>query len=175
MKRIIKKYDQYIKENIEDIDIPSNEEDINNQVLDQEYEMPGDEPIPSELSDELDEEGEEEEGHQYKGNRMLSELADKLGTDVVNNSIMYDGKKINFFSETEMYHVDRKKFRTADEVVEYLGSFSDQNHNILADEDADMLKNDEIFREREEEDATMESKRHKSYRTTRTFEGFKKK
>lgn len=177
MKRIIKKYDQYIKENIGDIDdIPSNEEDVNNPV-EQEYEMPGDEPIPSEVSDEVDEDGDEEEGHQYKGNQMLSELADKLGTDVVNNSIMYDGKKINFFSETEMYHVDRKKFKTADEVVEYLNSFSNQNDNIAADEESDMMKNDEVLQGREEEELepAMESKNHKSYRTTRTFEGFKRK
>jgi hypothetical protein len=51
----------------------------------------------------------------------LKELADLLGTDVMNNNtIEYNGKTIIFPSETEMYHVDRKKFKTAQEVYDYL-------------------------------------------------------
>jgi len=186
----IKKYNQYIKENKninedfgDEIEIPGNEMDIDNPV-DQTDDMPEEDIIPSELSDEMDEEGEEEEGHQYVGSKMLAELADKLGVDVVNNSIDYNGKKINFFSETEMYHVDRKKFKTADEVVEYLGAFggdeesdevrAEEYSDIEADEEADMMKNDEILRQREEP-IMSESKKNKSYRTSRTFESFKSK
>lgn len=164
MKRIIKRYDQYIKESIEDIDnideIPSNEVDVENPVIHDE--MPGDDEKPSEITD-SDEEAEEEEGHQYNGNKMLAELADKLGTDVINNSVEYNGKKINFFSETEMYHVDRKKFKTADEVVEYLNSESNVE---------EPSSNFGDVHQEEEELAMQESK---SYRRTRTFESFKKK
>ena len=37
-----------------------------------------------------------------------------------NNSIDYNGKKINFFSETESFHVDKKKFKTIGEILHQL-------------------------------------------------------
>jgi hypothetical protein len=68
-----------------------------------------------------DSEEEEEGGDLYRA--KMKELASKLSTDVMdNNTIDYNGKQIIFPSETEMYHVDRKKFKTADEVLNYLKS-----------------------------------------------------
>ena len=233
--RIIKKYDQYIKENkkvnedIED-EFSSDENEIENEdPLDDgddmdfpENEFPGDNEnelekddvgvgsgraeIPAEkYSDDPatpeaqhEDEGEEEEGHQYIGSKMLGELADKLGAEVSNNSIMYNGKKINFYSETEKFHVDRKKFKTADEVVEYLSSdqpdvhsqeevsksrgpeFDDDDDDDDDDfepefkEEENQLDN-EIEEEELEEPIMQENLKHRSYRQTRTFESFRKK
>jgi len=67
----------------------------------------------------------EEEGGEYQGQILLHQLADELGTEVnADGSINYEGKKINFYSETEKFHVDNKKFSTVEEVVNYLGSTS---------------------------------------------------
>ncbi len=167
---IIKKYNQYIKKINEDFDFPEGE--IQDEVKDE---------VQGEISDESD--YSEEEGHQYKGNRMLAELADKLGAEVVDNSVEYNGKVINFFSETEMYHVDRKKFKTADEVVEYLSSeggndISDEapdfdNETPVLDDEKDFSEreDEERYQRRGEEELTSESK---SYRRTRTFKSFGK-
>ncbi len=71
---------------------------------------------------------EEEEGD-YKGQTLMAELANKLGVKVENGAINYNGKKINFYSETEKFHVDKKKFETSDEVIQYLESGEIQNRN----------------------------------------------
>jgi hypothetical protein len=66
---------------------------------------------------------EEEEGNDvYTAN--LQKLASMLGTEVEDNSINYEGHKIIFPSETEMYHIvgDKNKFKTAQEVIDYLES-----------------------------------------------------
>lgn len=101
----LKKYNDYVKENIE-LDYPEVEDEV----------------IQNEIEDYEESEIEEveEEGHEYEGTILMNELADRLGTKVVNNTIDYNGKKINFYSETEAFHVDRNKFDTVDEVVEYL-------------------------------------------------------
>jgi len=63
----------------------------------------------------------EEEGGEYQGQMLLNQLANELGTEVdSDSSINYEGKKINFYSETEKFHVDNKKFSTVEEVVDYL-------------------------------------------------------
>lgn len=77
-------------------------------------------PVPAPAKAHIEEE-EEEEGNDYIGRKMINQLANHLGTEVSNDgSIDYNGKKINFYSETEMFHVDRKKFKTPEEVVNYL-------------------------------------------------------
>ena len=63
---------------------------------------------------------EEEEGDEYEGTLLLKELADRLGAEVVNNSIDYNGQKINYYSETEAFHIGKMKFDTVDEVVDHL-------------------------------------------------------
>ena len=64
---------------------------------------------------------EEEAGDDY-GIEGLKKIASALGEEVVGNEINHDGHKINFFSETEMFHIDRKKFKTPKEVIDYLNN-----------------------------------------------------
>lgn len=99
-KIMIKKYNQFVKEN------------INNDMED---EMDSDMGMDSDM----DMEDEEEGIDIYKA--KMTELADMLGVELdENNRIEFEGKEIIFPSETEMFHVDRKKFKTAQEVVDYL-------------------------------------------------------
>jgi hypothetical protein len=109
--KILKKFENYIKE---DLDINPEADEISTEDLE----------AASDKYDELQEMEEDsdmlEEEDEYIGNKLLDELAKKLGTEVVNNQINYDGKKINFYSETEMFHVDKKKFKTIDEVIDFL-------------------------------------------------------
>jgi hypothetical protein len=82
--------------------------------------------VPTEIPAEQDAplaqygEEEEEEGGQYIGQKMMAELAEKLGAEVVDGAIEYNGQKVNFYSETEMFHIGKKKFKTTDQVVTYL-------------------------------------------------------
>jgi len=158
-------------------------------------------PVPAPAKAEL--EPMEEEGSEYIGGQMLQNLADSLGTEVVDNSVEYNGKKVNFYSETEMFHVDKKKFKTVEEVVDYLegGAFEhglngekskltsdnksmeEENDAMLArqehspsKEDMDELMNahdDDDFIEDEEQE--KEKFESKSYKSTRKFESFKNK
>ena len=73
---------------------------------------------PSNIIDEV----EEEEGGEYRGTTLMKELAEELGTEVVDNEINYEGHKINYFSETESFHVDKKKFDSMEEVLQFLKS-----------------------------------------------------
>lgn len=68
---------------------------------------------------------EEEEANEYVGAVKMRELANKLDVPYSERGIEYNGKKINFFSETEKFHVDRKKFDDVDSVVDYLNSDND--------------------------------------------------
>lgn len=144
---MIKKYNQFVKENIDeeiidDIDTNQQEAELANRDLEEEFadvEEFDEVPVRSEdnLTDtqviiddeeeftdepELEEdgfEGEEEEGGDIYTNK-LRELANDLGAEVVGNKINYEGKTIIFPSETEKYHVDKKKFRTKEEILNYL-------------------------------------------------------
>ena len=119
----LKKYNEYVKEELTPMTGELEPLEVENEMpeLDSELEVYQDEnEMPDSISD-SDMGAEEEEGHEYEGNKLMSELAQKLGTEITNNSIDYNGKKINFFSETESFHVDKKKFKTIDEVLAYLG------------------------------------------------------
>jgi hypothetical protein len=78
--------------------------------------------VISEPQPEMEEEmPEEEEEYQFQGAQLLDELANRLGAKVENNQINYNGKKIEYFSETEAFAIDRKgKYKTVDEVVSQL-------------------------------------------------------
>ena len=118
-------------------------------------------PVPAPAKAEL--EPMEEEGSEYMGVQMLQNLADVLGTEVVDNSVEYNGKKINFYSETEMFHVDKKKFKTAEEVEMTAGreeEIKTELDNIVNDDDN--WNNENSFES-------------KSYKSTRKFESFKNK
>jgi len=112
----------------------------------------------------------EEEGGEYQGQMLLNQLANELGTEVdEDGSINYEGKKINFYSETEKFHVDNKKFSTAEEVVDYLGGSSEapehtHTHELEEEPSFDETEGDLARRDLEDEMGAFESK---SYRHTR--------
>ena len=84
--------------------------------------------------------GEEEVG-EYKGTRMMVDLAGRLGVEVSEDgSINYEGKKINFYSETEAFHIGKDKFETIDEVLDFLGV----NNEFGADDVDDDFDSDEF-------------------------------
>ena len=128
MKRVIRKFDDFVKsksinedndpmvtpdliENEEGFESTerSQEEDDSNLIDSKEDVMPSG----------SDEEEEEESG-EYYGTVLLKKLADMLGADIKDNEIDYNGQKIHFYSETEMFHVGKNKFKTPEEVVEFL-------------------------------------------------------
>jgi hypothetical protein len=76
---------------------------------------------------------EEEGGDVYIGTRLMEELADTLGTEIVDNQINYNGHTINFYSETEAFDVDGESMtmdesgkkvpmKTVEQVLDYLQS-----------------------------------------------------
>lgn len=101
----------------EDIDDDIDAEDVENKIAD-EQEM------------DLDN-GDEEEGDEYIGQKLMNELGDMLDAPVINNSVSYAGKTINFYSETEKFHVDNKQFDTPQEVYDYLMSEEPSSDDIL--------------------------------------------
>jgi hypothetical protein len=76
---------------------------------------------------------EEEVESMYKGTEMMQDLASQLGTKITEDGINYQGKKINFYSEDEKFHIGNKKFNTVEEVVNYLG-MNDNEKGIDEDE-----------------------------------------
>ena len=131
-------------------------------------------PVPAPAKAEL--EPMEEEGSEYMGVQMLQNLADVLGTEVVDNSVEYNGKKINFYSETEMFHVDKKKFKTAEEVANYL-----ENSTPVEEVEMTAGREEEIKTEldnivNDDDNWNNENSfESKSYKSTRKFESFKNK
>ena len=142
------------------------------------------EPIVDNENPEVEEAPEaelpEEEGGEYQGQMLLNQLANELGTEISEDgSINHEGKKINFFSETEKFHVDGKKFTTAEEVVNYLGSAPmTSNNKFTLDEEefGDRKTNsgssinpegDEYFDDEDEFERGDDAFESKSYRHTR--------
>jgi hypothetical protein len=84
-----------------------------------------------------DEFEEEEEGHEYEGTKKLKELANKLGAEVVNNQIDYNGQKINYYSETEKFHIGKNKFSTVQEVLDFLNpqGVEEKSPEVVEEED----------------------------------------
>ena len=163
---MIKRYNQFVSGKVnEEFDM----------APDMEIEAPiVEEPIANTEISEVEEAPEaelpEEEGGEYQGQILLNQLANELGTEVSEDgSINYEGKKINFFSETEKFHVDNKKFSTAEEVVNYLGGSNESpehshNHKHEEEPSFDETEGDLARRDLEDEMGAYESK---SYRHTR--------
>jgi hypothetical protein len=105
---MIKRYNQFVKQVNENIEEPSFEETEGRLAA---------QDLEAEL-DNFEEEEEEEAGDIYQ--KRLQEVADLLGVEVIDNKVIFNNEEIIFPSETEMYHVGKKKFKTADEVVKYL-------------------------------------------------------
>ena len=116
----LKKYNQYIKEDLTPMSAEA-ENDMTGEIegerkvgqdelMDDEFmDYDGDDAstLPGNNMNDDQEESEEEE-YEYEGTKLLKELADKLGAKVENNSINFDGKKIEYYSETGAFAIDRK-------------------------------------------------------------------
>lgn len=109
---MIKRYNQFvngrINENIEEVEAD----------LDTDLEQDLDQELDNLPTEDIDIEEEEEAGDIYT--KKLQEVAELLGAQVEGGKVNFEGKEIIFPSETEMYHVDKKKFKTTQEVVDYL-------------------------------------------------------
>jgi hypothetical protein len=120
MKRVIRKFDDFKKSKgiLEDVDpmmTPDSDntietDDDSSNLIDDSDDISGDEYDGS----------EEEESDEYYGTVEMKKLAQMLGTEVINNEIEFNGQKINFYSETEMFHIGKNKFKTAKEVIDFL-------------------------------------------------------
>jgi hypothetical protein len=140
-------------------------------------------PVPAPAKAEL-EPKEVEGGDVYSDNLMaLSELLP--GSTVSNNSVIYkaengEEKTILFPSETfndetgeGIFHVDKKKFKTAQEVANYLeNSTPVEEVEIEKDHSPSKEDMDEFIKDEKQEEEEFESK---SYKSTRKFESFKNK
>jgi hypothetical protein len=130
--------------------------------------------IPSEQDAPLAKyEQEEEEGGEYIGKKMMNDLSSELGTEIdEDGSINYNGKKVNFYSETEKFHVDKKKFDTVEDVLNYLdGSNSpkmtpeEENEMTGEREGERRVALDDIDEDEfEDDDVAFESKSYKNLR-----------
>jgi hypothetical protein len=60
---------------------------------------------------------------EFVGTRKTKELLTELGPEakLENGTIYYDGKEINFYSETEKFHIGRKRFDDVKDVLNFLG------------------------------------------------------
>ena len=144
--KILKKFDSYIKENLEEEDIPEMSLD-SKKIIDA-----------------------TEEDDSYIGTKMLNELADKLGVKVVDGAINYNGTKINFFSETEKFHIGKKKFATVDEVVNFLEKETPKVDNSEKEMDSKFMEDDQDF---DDSDEFYKSDDIKESIITKRFKDFK--
>lgn len=76
----------------------------------------------------IDNHPEEEEHNEWEGAQKMKKLSNMLGVDIKDNRIEYDGKIINYWSETENFHIGKDKFKTPDEVVNFLKKSKDINY-----------------------------------------------
>lgn len=137
---MIKKYNQFVNEELDfgteqeptrretetptrpDTDRPTRPRPTRPGVIPDDVPSEQDNPLAKNNPSEQDFDGEEEEQEDVYS-RRLKELAQALGLEsdaVQNNKLEFDGKEIIFPSETEKFHVDRKKFDTVEQVVDYL-------------------------------------------------------
>ena len=120
----LKKYNQYIKEDLTPMSAEAENDmtgEVEGEIVGQDDDIMGDDTSTPPVNDMNDQEEGEEEEYEYEGTKLMKELADKLGVKVENNSINFDGKKIEYFSETGAFAIDRKgKYKTSDEVVDKL-------------------------------------------------------
>jgi hypothetical protein len=131
--KLVRKFNDFVKnrvnENIEPIENPTDESPELEAGID--ATLDAEAKDQSNLIDEPEANWEEEESGEYQGTKLMKELAEMLGAEVTNNEIDYNGHKINYFSETEAFHVDnKKKFDNIEEVVAYLqGEGEEHTHS----------------------------------------------
>ena len=138
---------------VDDDDLESDEDDVNDEDNFSRFEDEDD----IDNTDDEEEIIEPQDG--YIGNTIIEDLANKLGVESVNNEIDYNGKKINFYSETEMIHVkdggEEKRFKVkfGDEykiskgLIDYIKNDGDGDFEIDEDEDVDNQDFKSIFNE----------------------------
>lgn len=149
--RIIKKFNQYIKEDVqpqlnpvgrsyeedfededldlgdEDIDLEADEHELSNKFNRGERDddtMNFDDKETYDQEDEFDDEPHEEEEGEYKGGRMMKELASKLGAQIVENEIQYGGHTVTCPSEDDIFRIGKRKFRGVEDIYNFLKSGS---------------------------------------------------
>ena len=155
---MIKKYNQFVNEELEfgagapsptrretetptrpDTDRPTAPRPTRPGVIPDDVPSEQDNPLAKNVPFDQEFEGGEEEEQEDVYSSRLKELAQALGLEsdaVQNNKLEFDGKEIIFPSETEKFHVDRKKFDTVEQVVDYLnGGSSERVATKLEDED----------------------------------------
>ncbi len=176
----LKKFNQFIKEDLDPIDLDSKVDEVGYDSVDDFKKELGEEELGEEDFDHTDDDDEEfstereeefeetpedivreigeddeeyddddddddfeveeeEEGHEYKGNLLMQQLADALGEEVVNNQINYNGQKINYYSETEKFHIGREKFETIEEIMDFLKPQTD-----VAEETPEFIRGEEL-------------------------------
>jgi hypothetical protein len=118
----------------------------------------------------------EEEGGEYMGQKKMADLASELDAEIgTDGSINYNGKKVNFYSETEMFHVDKKKFKTAGEVINYLDSSSEAP---ITPEEEELMTGEKSGERRvglDDFEDELEEEEFESKSYNRTFESYKRK
>jgi hypothetical protein len=130
--KIVRNFNDFVKKRInEDVD-PIEDPTVGTPELEVGMKATEDAEVEdqSNLIDEPEASYEEEESGEYEGTTKLKQLAEALGAELSNNEINYEGHKINWFSETEAFHVDRKKFETVEEVLEYLKGNHGHKHDV---------------------------------------------
>ena len=155
---MIKRYNQFVNEELEfgpeqapaptrretptptrpDTDRPTRERPTRPGVIPDDVPSEQDNPLAKNAPFEQEFDGEVEEEQEDFYASKLKELAVALGLDadaVQNNKLEFEGKEIIFPSETEKFHVDRKKFDTVDQVVSYLEGGSGPKAPRLEEED----------------------------------------
>lgn len=166
---MIKRYNDFVKGKVNEEFWPNTKSEMDSMEAPVVEEPIADTEMP-EVEEAPESELPEEEGGEYQGQILLNQLANELGTEVdADGSINYEGKKINFYSETEKFHVDNKKFSTPEEVVAYLGGSNEapehtHTHEHEEEPSFDETEGDLARRDLEDEIGAFESK---SYRHTR--------
>jgi len=129
--KLVRKFNDFVKnrinENIEPIENPTESSPELEAGID--ATLDAEREDQSNLIDRPESSYEEEESGEYEGTKLMNELAEMLGTEVTNNEIDYNGHKIHYYSETEAFHVDRKKFDNIEEVVAYLEGETEEHSN----------------------------------------------
>lgn len=109
---MIKKYNQFVNTKVnENMELEGTLEVTQNELQD----LP--DTYVADVAD-VEEEEEEEAGDIF--GKRLQELADLLEIEMTDSKLVFNGQEVIFPSETEMYHVGKKKFKTAVETAKYL-------------------------------------------------------
>jgi hypothetical protein len=151
---MIKKYKQFLKESGGDaIAEPAPIPTTNPEIEGSPKQAPNLDPRRASMEEE---EPSQRETDSYNGEEMMKLLSIELGVDLLNNSIEYNGHKIDFPSEINRFRIDGQdtKLDNIDGILSKLDSQKSTNDD------------DNFLNRKEEFDSELESIR---YRTSRNF------